>query len=632
MDSMNHHHNSARAFDENQRRQIWSDHISAPSSLVSRVLAHVELGQEQGMSTNVDQLVAALRHPEWSVRVAAVQALARLGERAPREWFQGALHDEHVSVRAAAVSALGQLKMYSSIPMLERFLHDSEWQVREKAALALAALGAQSSITTLRAALYDPDNTVRESVSYALQQLQASVPFHAEEILPGAQEIHKTSDSIPVRTNNTKNFLARLEFPFSRKQQSSGVNNMLKTPLKLVDEDPAVSRVPAQDARRVAGRRQHAFSNAVVLLAVLALVVLSAIIIPLYRLSGIATGHHPIVTPKPTIPPTVTPTATPLGSAGTILYTYQSTYQLVSSVAWSPDDKRLVMADNTVQSWDATTGKNVITYANQMNGDVTSVAWSPDGKYIAGSGPQVQLWDAASGQPLGSYQPVSQANVSATSNDQVYDSEWSPDSKLIASAANGQAYGFTIQVWNPQTRQMVFSIPSNINGFINEVRWSPDGKYLAFSGNGQVQVYNVATRALIIQHSGGDAFAWSQDGTKIASTDDRHAQIQVWDVATGNTLTSFQDQDTAYGSVGSKALAWSPDGQYVAVVAGIITEWKISTGSKVLEYKAFADSNQGFNPGNYAQSLAWSHDGRMIAFSSGGEVGPGAVHVWVPVS
>ncbi len=112
--------------------------------------------------------------------------------------------------------------------------------------------------------------------------------------------------------------------------------------------------------------------------------------------------------------------------------------------------------------------------------------------------------------------------------------------------------------------------------------------------------------------------AWSQDSTKIASTDDSHGKIQVWDVATGNTLTGIQYQDPTQGLIGSTALAWSADGQYVAVAAGDITEWNLSTRSKVLTYH-----NQAFNPGNYELSLAWSRNGRIIASSSRGKLAQG---------
>ena len=53
----------------------------------------------------------------------------------------------------------------------------------------------------------------------------------------------------------------------------------------------------------------------------------------------------------------------------------------VTSIAWSPDGKRLATGsgDKTAKVWDAETGKELLTL-NAHNYPITSVAWSPDGK------------------------------------------------------------------------------------------------------------------------------------------------------------------------------------------------------------------------------------------------------------
>jgi WD40 repeat protein len=95
-----------------------------------------------------------------------------------------------------------------------------------------------------------------------------------------------------------------------------------------------------------------------------------------------------------------TPPATPTLLPGTTLLIYTGHSYYIWSVAWSPDGKRIASGswDQTVQVWDAMSGKSVFIYhghAGAQNG-VFTVAWSLNGKRIASGGGDktVQVWDA----------------------------------------------------------------------------------------------------------------------------------------------------------------------------------------------------------------------------------------------
>jgi len=213
------------------------------------------------------------------------------------------------------------------------------------------------------------------------------------------------------------------------------------------------------------------------------------------------------------------------------VFTYRGHTTNVSTVAWSPDGRRIASGawDNTVQVWEPTPESNTLTYDGHMS-FVNTVAWSPDGKRIASGAwdDTVQVWDTTTGSIYVIYRGHKSVVRSVA---------WSPDGKFLAS---GDA--LTVQVWNVSTGELIFTYRGHTT-FVSAVAWSPDGKRIASASDDQtVQLWNapsVGTQSSGLI-AGGDVFiypghsrgvraiAWSSDGKLIVSGSEDHT-AQVWE-------------------------------------------------------------------------------------------------------
>jgi WD40 repeat protein/serine/threonine protein kinase len=247
---------------------------------------------------------------------------------------------------------------------------------------------------------------------------------------------------------------------------------------------------------------------------------------------------------------------------------------------------------------------------------VEAVAYSPDGKLIASAGGgnpfwstqgldsirpgQVILWDAASGKRLRTLEGHKHRALGVA---------FSPDGQRLATAClDGM-----VRIWNVSAGQELFS--TSVTSGASCVAFSPDGQLLAAGGyQGGVVVWDAANgrerlRCGASQH-GVASLTFSPDSRRLASisfTQSEHANVLIWDVATGKEAQSLDCGGRFPGN--GYPMALSPDGRYVAAPESDLTIkiWDLSSGRPLRSLAGHL---------GYLRGLAFSPDGLSLASAS----------------
>jgi WD40 repeat protein len=174
-------------------------------------------------------------------------------------------------------------------------------------------------------------------------------------------------------------------------------------------------------------------------------------------------------------------------------------------------------------------------------------------------------------------------------------------------------------------------------------QWSPDGRYLAEQvtlggatvgepDGTAVVLWDVAARREVRRFTGADgglALAWSPDGSWLATTDG--ARTLLWraqEIEAGDDVRPAARLDAPDKNEPVTGLAWAKDGQTLAMVdEGGLGIWQSVDGSDWKQTQYFLDGPCATL--SCGRSVLWSPDGRwLLAAPWHGKNGASGVGVW----
>lgn len=259
----------------------------------------------------------------------------------------------------------------------------------------------------------------------------------------------------------------------------------------------------------------------------------------------------------------------------------------IEGIALHPDGRQFAVGgtDGVIRLYDVETGVLLRALVGQ-GGSVFALAWSPDGLRLAaayGDGPP-HLWDAQTGQLLGTLDAVGGCGWKSIMS-------WSPLGTALAFVDRQGAV--LVDLASPDSvRRKTFRADD-----VNHLVWSSDGNSLAACASGQAWLWDLKTNEFRkVPEAGIGAIAWRPDGqTVVTASRDK------------KTLRSWNRQCVAVGALVAteanvRALAFSPDGQWLAIGGGPVQLCDTQT-MQPRQRLDFRDP----------VALSWSRDGSRLA-------------------
>jgi WD40 repeat protein len=303
----------------------------------------------------------------------------------------------------------------------------------------------------------------------------------------------------------------------------------------------------------------------------------------------------------------------------------------IASFAWSPDSKFMATTnDDGLQIWQITPHlRRIKTIPAPDEKLLREVTWSPNGRILAvvDNDGAVSLYSAQTGQALARGITPSGGDI------EVGSVNWSPNSRFLASTLRDQA--LAIGIWeagSAQNWRTFLNDRSDVpDGSVESLAWSPDGQVIATVDNHQITYYDSTLANLPDLPPGVKPSPYLQAAVRTS--------FSLWDVQSGKRLSTYTLDATRDGAGTINALAWSPNGRYLALALAPslyveahgqytpVENYTFSESSPLLIWDVTARKTVRTCWGNHGglTSVTWSPDGTRVACGGGSD---GTVLFW----
>lgn len=184
--------------------------------------------------------------------------------------------------------------------------------------------------------------------------------------------------------------------------------------------------------------------------------------------------------------------------------------------------------------------------------NISSLAWSPDDKRIAVGDETgtVRVYELPSGDLV---------QVLLGHEHQITAMDFSPDGQFLLSGSSGG----TIRLWQPESGKQLRMLTDH-RYHITSIRWRPDGSQIASAdGEGKILLWELTRPTAIVLdgHPGGIAqLAWHPTNSQVATIGTRDGAVKIWDVEQAEAILSLGPLQESLQQV-----CWRPDGEQLAV-------------------------------------------------------------------